>query len=190
MIKLLNIKNKNYIFVYLFIIIFIYFIMKSYNLMDTQIVIFTIIVLYQFNNLYNNKIEKDTKNKKNISEFLNVSLNDDFEELYLLINKFYRKYKKNNMLLFDKSLIFLKHFFITLEKENTVSNIQHLQFLRQNFLNYINTTNNLIKDSNEYNIFVTKIAYLTYKYIYNFADDNKDYVEFIDYFKDDIYSRY
>lgn len=190
MLELLKIKNKNYIFIYIFIIVFIYFIINSYNFMDTQIIIFTIIVLYQFNNLYNNKLEEENKNNQNISEYLNITFNDKYEELYLLINDFFKKYKKNNELLFEKSLIFLKHFLITLEKENTVSNIQHLQFLRQNFLNYINTTNNLIKNSKEYNKFVTKIAYLTYEYVYNFADDNKDYLEHIDYFKDDIHSKY
>jgi len=192
---MIDLFNKNYIFIYVFIIFFIYFIMNFYNVMDIQIIIFIIIVLYQFNNLYSNnlysnKLEEENKNNQNISEYLNITFNDDYEELYLLINNFFKKYKKNNELLFEKSLIFLKHFLITLEKENTVNNIQHLQFLRQNFLNYINTTNNLIKDSNEYNNFVTKIAYLTYEYVYNFADDNKDYVEHIDYFKDDIHSKY
>ena len=186
----INIKDKNYIFIYIFIIFFIYFLLKYYDIMNINIIIFTIILLYYYNNYFNNQKQKEKLSNQNISKYLNITFNDDYEELYLLINNFFKKYKKNNELLFEKSLIFLKHFLITLEKENTVSNIQHLQFLRQNFLNYINTTNNLIKDSKEYNKFVTKIAYLTYKYVYNFADDNKDYLEHLDYFKDDIYSRY
>ena len=39
----INIKDKNYIFIYIFIIFFIYFLLKYYDIMNINIIIFTII---------------------------------------------------------------------------------------------------------------------------------------------------
>lgn len=183
-----EIRNKNYIILYIFIISLCIFIFKKFNFEINSIIIICIvsIILYFYNSDLNTKLDIEKKNKKNISDRLNIKYINDYDELYNVVNNLYHKYYKYNKYAFNKALLFMENFIIGLKNfDNTKENIENLQFARQNFLN--NLSNIIIKiplDKDDYfNKKVNLINKITLDYLIKFSRENYEYISNLDYFK-------
>tara|TARA_B100001094_G_scaffold326062_1_gene381521 strand:- start:301 stop:891 length:591 start_codon:yes stop_codon:yes gene_type:complete len=190
-----NINNKNYIIVYIFIVLISFYLYKNLQIDINNIFIICIIitVIFYYNNSLNQTIEKEKKEKKNISDKLNIDYDNDYEEFYNILNDLYKKYYKYNKYAFNKSLLFAEKFIIGLKKYNNQNeNIENLQFLRQNFLNNLsNIVINIPLEKEDYfNEKIELLNEITLKYLIEFSGQNSDYISNIDYFKNNSHFIY
>ena len=190
-----NIRNKNYIIIYIFIISLGYYFLKKFDLELNNIVIILILilVLYFYNTHINIKSDIEKKQKKNIGDKLNIKYIDDYEELYNITNELYHRYYKYNKYAFNKALLFMENFVIGLKNyENIKENIENLQFARQNFLN--NLSNIVIKiplDKEDYfNKQVEFVNEITLKYLNIFSGNNSEYISDLNYFRNNAHFIY
>jgi hypothetical protein len=185
-----NIRNKNYIIIYIFIIALGYYIFNKIGFELNNIILITIIIftLYLHNIFLNKKSDIAKLQKKNISDKLNIKYIENYDKLYNKINNLYHKYYKYNKYAFDKALLFMEKFLIGLENyDNINENIENLQFSRQNFLN--NLSNIVIKIPLEkedyFNTQVELLNKITLDYLIQFSGRNYEYINNIDYFRND-----
>jgi len=190
-----NIRNKNYIIIYIFIISLGYYFLKKLDLELNSIVIIGIIilVLYFYNEFINKKSDIEKKQKRNIGDKLNIQYVNDYEELYDILNDLYHKYYKYNKHAFNKTLLFMENFVIGLKNyENINENIENLQFARQNFLN--NLSNIVIKipleEEDYFNKQVELLNKITLKYLNIFSGNNSEHIFNIDYFRNNSHFIY
>jgi len=108
-----NIKNKNYIIIYIFLIALGYYFFNKIGFELNNIVLITIIIfiLYLHNIFLNKKTDIEKLEKKNISGKLNIKYVENYDKLYKKINNLYHKYYKYNKYAFDKALLFMEIFF-------------------------------------------------------------------------------